>query len=357
MAIEIKKTKIRIKTLGDIELNSIFGDNSEYTSKIINDQSLSNKEFVQNILYNQLIKPKISMKEFLQLSDNDLETIGKAIIENEWPVFRHVKDTGDFYKDFRMALEFFEEEQSEIIKNLLSKTSQIIIDLRKGEHLYKNGWIITPYIKDKLVKDQLLTADLLRKTNSQINRIYEDYFTNDNYREIELMIKSWKTNKLFEPRIPIFLSCLIILRTFRKNKKNLKKVNPCSVIMPVLISQIDGISLSYARNKGLILNITRLKDKVTGRHFDNLSMWMMMQPAASFSEPNAVKLLYFVLFANTYPVGQEKATHRSLEKPKVIRPFLIYNRHKILHGEDIKYGTIDNLLRCFLVLDFFANLR
>jgi len=29
-----------------------------------------------------------------------------------------------------------------------------------------------------------------------------------------------------------------------------------------------------------------------------------------------------------------------------------FNRHKIMHGEYVKYGRIDNTIRAFLILDF-----
>ncbi len=358
MAIQIKNTKIRIKAFSEVELNCILGDHARYIEEILVENGLGNKEFVQKVLYNQLIEPKISIEEFLQLSDDDLETIGRAFIKNEGVVFGYDKGTGDFYKDFRIAFQSFKEKQSEIIKNIRKSLESLLIIRhdKTREHLHQNGWFITSYIEDKEIKDQLLSSDIFDKTNSQINEIYEDYFANDSYREIELMIKSWKTNKLFKPRISIFLSCLNVLRAFRKNKRNMKKVNPCSVLIPVLISQIDGIILEFARDKGLVLNSMRLKDKVTQQTFKN-SEWLMKLPIGSYSEPHAVLLLHFVLFASTLPIGQENEKDKLKEKPKEVRAFSFYNRNKILHGEDIKYGTIDNLLRSFLILDFLAHLK
>ena len=37
-------------------------------------------------------------------------------------------------------------------------------------------------------------------------------------------------------------------------------------------------------------------------------------------------------------------------------PF-IFNRHKIMHGEQFRYGRTDNTIRAFLILDFLASLK
>jgi len=33
-----------------------------------------------------------------------------------------------------------------------------------------------------------------------------------------------------------------------------------------------------------------------------------------------------------------------------------FSRHKIMHGEYLRYGRIDNTIRAFLILDFLATL-
>ena len=41
---------------------------------------------------------------------------------------------------------------------------------------------------------------------------------------------------------------------------------------------------------------------------------------------------------------------------KPLKTPFTFNRHKIIHGEYLKYGRIDNTIRAFLILDFLATL-
>ena len=46
---------------------------------------------------------------------------------------------------------------------------------------------------------------------------------------------------------------------------------------------------------------------------------------------------------------------KSLKGLPLEKPFT-FNRHKILHGEELRYGRKDNTIRAFLILDFLAVL-
>jgi len=61
-----------------------------------------------------------------------------------------------------------------------------------------------------------------------------------------------------------------------------------------------------------------------------------------FHEP-AMDLALHVLF--------KKATPGELD----VSP-LVFNRHKILHGECTDYGTVENVTRALLVLDFLSGI-
>ena len=50
-----------------------------------------------------------------------------------------------------------------------------------------------------------------------------------------------------------------------------------------------------------------------------------------------------VLFQHTMPGEDYKASIK-------------FSRHKILHGENFRYGRKDYVMRCFMILDFFHGL-
>jgi len=64
------------------------------------------------------------------------------------------------------------------------------------------------------------------------------------------------------------------------------------------------------------------------------------------------------LFSQAFPYGQSNPVKKNEIPQKVkYRPFFQFSRHKIMHGEDLQFGTIDNVIRAFLLLDFLANLK
>lgn len=102
---EENNTRLKLLSFGDMELKYVSGGDIHKYFYIFEQKKIGDKEFVQKVLYNQLIKPKLNWKEFLKISDNELRGIAKAFIKNEKYLFENFKDTGDLYNDFRITLE------------------------------------------------------------------------------------------------------------------------------------------------------------------------------------------------------------------------------------------------------------
>jgi len=110
-------TKIRVSELGDVEIKYIsFGDTKNFL-KLLSDKKLSDKEFVQKLLFNQLIQPEMSLERFKELPDVGLLKIARDYVRNESHTFQYFKDTGNLYSDFRSALETYEKKQFERLEN------------------------------------------------------------------------------------------------------------------------------------------------------------------------------------------------------------------------------------------------
>lgn len=440
-------TKIKINSLGDIELKYVsYGDTTEIAKLL--PKKISDKNFASKILFRQLLRPKIYLSDFEKITDKDLKKLAKAFVKKENYIFKHFQDTGDFFKDFRRAIQTqydkyienlrktfepilestqkifqtFEKNYSSIFKQALDANSYIqntmrkftsvaqrfqktqlqiaesikpiieqcntnariltesikpqieiwqkwseqnksifenfkhlALDNKKKEFLLQNGWVFSPYLSNKTIKDELNSDDIFKKKNSEINTIYENFFSENNYSELESMINSWKKKSHFKDRINIFKDCLIILQTFRPKKHN-KGINPARTILPLLIAQIDGITSEYAKDKGLSLNGTQWIDSSgnTVKKFD--SIWN--QPCGDSSEIFTIRMLEDYLFSQAFPYGQSNPIQKKENPQKVkYRPFIQFSRHKIMHGEDLQFGTIDNAVRVLLLLDFLANLK
>lgn len=299
---------------------------------------------------------------YIQKSIQDLTKLTKQINDMQCNLFDSMKPAIKQYQlnakviaeSLRPQFDLW-QKWTEQNKSIFENFRNLAIDQKKKEFLLQNGWIFSPYLSHKAIEGELNSDSILKKKNSEINTIYENFFSKNNYQEIENMINSWSNNKFFGNRIEIFTDCLTILRVFRINKKNIK-INPARMILPLLIAQIDGITSEYAKDKGLMIDQTQWKDasgKIVNK-FD--SIWS--QPCDNDSEIFTIRMLEEYLFGKAYPYGQKNPNKNNETPQKVkLRPFFQFNRHKIMHGEDLNFGTIDNVLRAFLLLDFLANLK
>ncbi|MCK5320521.1 hypothetical protein KAJ61_03980 [Candidatus Parcubacteria bacterium] len=103
--------QIKIKSLGKINLRYVSaGDIIKYF-EINRDKKLSDRNFVEKILFNQLQSPKIKLDGFRKIKDKELVAIAKAFIEAEKSIFENYKNTDKFFKDFRYAIDSYLEKK------------------------------------------------------------------------------------------------------------------------------------------------------------------------------------------------------------------------------------------------------
>ena len=128
-----------------------------------------------------------------------------------------------------------------------------------------------------------------------------------------------------------------------------KKINETNVVLPTIIIQIDGILTDYLDLNNIqweVLyddcldkkgNVRRTGRKDQFRRYKSKSI---MDPLYNL----AIDIFLNILFQKSQK-GQPLKT-----------PFNL-NRQKIIHGESIKYGRKNYLIRAFLVLDFLSHLK
>lgn len=434
-----KIIKLRLRTLGKVELKYISTGDAISFLKILSEEKLSDREFVLKILHNQLIKPKINFEEFKKLSDKELIKIAKAFLKKETQIFQYFKDTGDFFKDFRFAIKKYYKEQFEKIKNIIDPKIKYIkdilntfsirfapsitlnLDLRLNiqkclqgideiskeleevqlrnllnlkiitEEYYSFAFNINEYLKPNIVNwqkwvgkyestifynifktwekfskeykiDIKKSIKILKKykwfispsmptsfiykaveigekkgnQRGAMNKLFVEYFSKNNFKNLKNLVEGWKNNNIFKPRMKIFRDCISILKSAKRSS------NPSNLVIPTLIAQIDGIRSEFMKQSGLHYDTRKRRWGDKSSKKINKRKWFIKQTLNSELLDIANDVFLNILFQGANP-GEPLKT-----------PFT-FNRHKILHGEYLKYGRIDNTIRAFLILDFLSN--
>lgn len=190
--------------------------------------------------------------------------------------------------------------------------------------LKKYKWIIGPSLSIDLVYTVIQVGRQNGNQRHAINQIFVEYMISNKCQNLSAIVGNWKSNPLYKPRMKIFKDCVKALQM------NSQSFNPSNLVVPTLIAQIDAILSVYMRTHGISRSDTQWRQKIKELTGNDLSSEL------------ANDLLLHILF-------QKSRTGQPLENPTT------FNRHKILHGENMRYGRIDNALRAFLLLDFLAE--
>lgn len=202
--------------------------------------------------------------------------------------------------------------------------------------LVKYKWLITPSMPGPFL---FRVAEIGRRKGNQrraMNRLFVEYYTNNEFEKLVTMVESWGSNPLFQSRMKILRDCIAVMKYAKEGR-----YNAANVIVPTLIAQIDGVLTDFMQTKGL---------SKRGNHWidanGNAVRWQQVfQTHATrnnlFDAGNHVFLN--ILFQQAL-YGQ-KLTHPTT-----------FSRHKIMHGEYVRYGHFAHAIRAFLVLDFLSTL-
>ena len=428
------KAKSKSKTFGEIELKYISVSDLTFFLELL-DKVKDDKEFVSQVLYHQLITPKVSFEEFNKIPDDELIEIARDFVKYEQHTFQYFKETTntEFFTNFRKAIKTYHQKQIErlqtalepmiesirrvfesfnkqyagIIKQttfiaeriraisriteqfkkyqqhileslrpvieqyqltarLLSETlvpqinfwqkwaerNKTIFDsyarfwqnfqqqykIAKQEAiqiLRRYKWFITPSLPLSFIFEVVKIGRRKGNQRKAINRLFIDYFSSNNFENLEKFVDGWQTNEFFKPRMKIFRDCVSVMR----NAKG--KYNPSTIVLPTLIAQIDGIRREFMEQNGLSFDLRKWVDR-KGNVVD-WKAWFKDQTSDQELLDLANDIFLNILFQKSQP-------GRPLETP------FTFNRHKIMHGEYLRYGRIDHTIRAFLILDFLAIL-
>ena len=270
----------------------------------------------QQMLSESLIRPL--MQPYHLTSDFASQVISPQLgVWQDWTSrHRHIFNPHQlFWDNFSKNYDIAEEEAVEVLAR------------------YK--WFVSASLSVAFVYQ---AVNIGRKKGNQrkaINSLFVDHFSSNNFRNLSALVNGWKENKIFKPRMRIFRDCVATLRNARGRS------NPSNLVLPVLIAQIDGVSAEYLKGNGLVRNKQEWRDSNGNKV--KWKEWFKNQTPDGDMEALATDLFINVFFQEAWPGVPLK------------KPFTL-SRHKIMHGESIRYGRIDNTIRAFLILDFIANL-
>lgn len=241
-------------------------------------------------------------------------------------------------------------------KNLIKATYNLDIfwdEVYKQYNISRNNalicikkyyWFISPSMYTYIVKNIISACKKpSRNKYHEINKVFVNYFLENDCRNLDEFVRNWETNPIFKGRIKIIKDCVNIIKKCPKN------VNFSNLVVPTLISQIDGIQQEFMRQNGLIVdfNIVYYLDG-NKKKDENGQKIRLKQYYRELTSDNkfldAMNDVFLdVLLQDTHPREDYKTS-------------IHFSRNKILHGENINYGKRDYTVRCFMILDFLHGL-
>ncbi len=221
----------------------------------------------------------------------------------------------------------------------------------------KYGWVsdwehFTPREIDDLLKEwENISIEEIQKT--RISDFFVKMYTANNFRNIEHLLSGWEKNPIFNERMLIFRDCLFALQN------SLTSFNPSNLVVPVLISQIDGIIGELLKREGYIYDKTAKvwipppnmpNERKRGRQ-DRVIGNLIHNKRNRTGRTYVGNLIHM---NSRYEIINEGLFQESF-RGKPLNNLSIISRHQILHGEDFKYGTVQNTLKLFLILDYLSK--
>lgn len=202
--------------------------------------------------------------------------------------------------------------------------------------LKRYKWFMTPSLPTGFIFRAVMIGKRKGNQRGAMNRLFVDYFSEEDFINLEILVHFWKSKDIFKHRMKIFRDCVSVL------KQSDSKTNPSNLIIPTLIAQIDGIQNEFMKMNGITMKKKGgLKDS-NGQGIKWKDWYGNLTSDGELID-SAKDIFLNILF-------QEADKGKPLETPYT------FSRHKIMHGENYRYGRIDNTIRAFLILDFLAAL-
>ena len=202
--------------------------------------------------------------------------------------------------------------------------------------LQRYNWPMSLNLPASFIRQIIELDEASGRQDKAINAMFIEYFENNNWQVLDMLLKEWEKNPFLRKRLHILKSCVDILRSADR------KTNVANAILPTLITQIDGLLGDYLEDKGIShgnrygdsgsrigkrTGMRSIDSEQIGDHIDNTSRDILLD-----------------VLLQPYDRSNRSRTHG-------------FNRHKIIKGENTRYGRKGYLIRAFILIDFLAGLK
>jgi len=309
--------------------------------------------------YASVIQQTIDGTSYIQESMRGLAQVAKQVSDTQRRLFESIKPAIEQYQatakiiaeSLRPQIDFWQKwtEQNKKVFDIFSnywanfqKTYNIAEQKAVGV-LQKYKWFITPSFPMPFIFEVVKLDKKKGRQDKAVNGLFIKYFEAKNWRNLEGMVNDWKNRPLLKKRYKILTDCVEVVKITSK-----KGVNGANVVLPTLITQIDGALTDYLNSKNIQWDCD-YDDWIDGKTGKVKKIGRKTQ--FKKSKP---KVLTTQLDDLANDIFLNILFQRSQKGKSLATPFS-FNRHKIIHGESIKYGRKDYLIRAFMVLDLLAH--
>jgi len=309
--------------------------------------------------YASVIQQAIDGTSYIQESMRGLAQVAQQVSDTQRRLFESIKPAVEQYQatakiiaeSLRPQIDFW-QKWTEQNKKVFDSFSKYWADFQKTYNiaeqkavgvLQKYKWFITPSFPMPFIFEVVKLDKKKGRQDKAVNGLFIKYFEAKNWQNLEGMVNDWKNKPLLKKRYKILADCVEVVKIASK-----KDVNGANVVLPTLITQIDGALTDYLNSKNIQWDcdyddwIDRKTGKVKkiGRktQFKNSKPKVLTTQLDDLANDIFLNILF----------------QRSQKGKPLATPFS-FNRHKIIHGESIKYGRKDYLIRAFMVLDLLVH--
>lgn len=249
------------------------------------------------------------------LKDSDRVTILNEIAKEGNFDNVPISSYDEFVSGINLYLEEIQNEISKIFSEFMKRIKSAPEDLKKLHEVYgKEGWYIPPAVLLKISPRKV--RELGNASKKKINQVMIELA-----RKVETEILT-EIKEYFNDRYIILKEAL---EAHKEGKYNLA--------IPVMLAQADGICKDVIDNN-LFCKTNKIKKKLD-----------------YFKKPNQ-EIFNSIVF---YPLENENALN--IDSRNRDETFSQFNRHAILHGGDLYYGTIENSYRCIMLIKYLIEVK
>ena len=291
-----------------------------------------------------------SLQQLASIS-NQIGDTQRRIIESLKPVIEQYQSTAKIITEsLRPQIDTWQRwaEQNKAIFNSFSgywaefQRRYNVAEPKAVKVLQKYKWFITPSFPISFIFEVMKLDKTKGRHDKAVNSLFIEYYEAEDWQNLEIMVRGWKENPLLKNRHKILMDCVQAIKVASK-----VGINEANVVLPTLITQIDGILTDYLNSKGPqwdaayddLVDARTGKVRKVGRktQFKNTQPRVMTIPLDDLANDIFLNILF----------------QRSQKGKPLATPFN-FNRHKIIHGESVRYGRKDYLIRAFMVLDLLT---